>query len=237
MPRFFCENITSEKAVVEGGDAVHIAKALRMKVGDEVVLCDKKGYDYNCEITSIGEVVEFKVISSEKNLTEPSVKVTLYQCLPKSDKFEFIIQKAVEMGATKIVPVQSEFCIARGDKKSFEKKLERYNSIAEAAAKQCGRGIIPTVAPIIDFKKAVENAQDELKLIFYEHGGEMVSSVVDSQKSISIFIGSEGGFSQNEVELAEKSGIKTATLGKLILRCETAPIAALALIMHEYKIM
>ena len=172
-------------------------------------------------------------MSSEQSEAEPSVKVTLYQALPKGDKMEFIIQKAVEIGVTEIVPVISSRCVSRPDQKSLSKKILRWQKIAKQAAMQSGRGIVPKVKDAVPFEKGVENAKGE-KVIFYELGGESVRDILsDKQKEISIFIGSEGGFSGDEVDLVLKNGGRKATLGKRILRAETAPLVALTVIMYE----
>jgi 16S rRNA (uracil1498-N3)-methyltransferase len=146
---------------------------------------------------------------------------------------ELIIQKAVEIGVTKIVPVVSSRCVSRPDKKSLSKKIIRWQKIAKQAAMQSGRGIIPKIGECLSFKDAVENAKGE-KVIFYELGGESVKTILkNTPEEISIFIGSEGGFSSEEVSLVTENGGKRATLGKRILRAETAPLVALTLIMYE----
>jgi len=145
LPRFFIEDINSETAIISGADATHISKSLRMKVGEGITLCDMKGTDYFCEIQSIAEIVICRVVSTEKSKTEPSVKVTLYQAIPKLDKFEMIIQKAVELGVHEIVPVLTNRCISRPDSKTMGKKIERFSKISYEAAKQSGRGIIPHI--------------------------------------------------------------------------------------------
>lgn len=234
MPRFFIDNIVGEQAFIVGEDANHITKSLRMKLGDEVIVCDRNEVEHFCTIAQLGDTVVLDVSKSAPCENEPSVSVTLYQAMPKSDKMEFIIQKAVELGITEIVPIISSRCISRPDQKSMAKKLIRYNKIAESAAKQSGRGIIPKVLPTITFEKACETAaSDEAAMLFYELGGKRVSELISpANKSISFIIGSEGGFSEQEVEYAQKLGIETASLGKRILRCETAPIVALTIIMN-----
>lgn len=233
FPRFFSERIDDKMAVVSGDDARHISGSLRMKKGDMAVICNKNGIDFLCRLEIIGVECIFEVVSSQNNNAEPQVFVRLYQALPKGDKMDFIVQKAVELGASEIVPMLSERCISRPDIKSAAKKLERFNRIAYEAAKQCGRGKIPIVNELVDFKSAVLSLEaDEKGIFFYECGGERLDKIVSDDKKISIIIGSEGGFSEKEAEFAEKNGWKTATLGPRILRCETAPIAALSVLMN-----
>ena len=235
MPHFFVdEEIESSEYSLFGEDGRHIAKSLRMKQGENLTLCSPSGTVHNCVVEKVeGDFVGVRILSSEQSETEPSVKVTLYQALPKGDKMEFIIQKAVEIGVTEIVPVISSRCVSRPDQKSLSKKLLRWQKIAKQAAMQSGRGIVPKVKDAVPFEKGVENAKGE-KVIFYELGGESVKDILsDKQKEISIFIGSEGGFSSDEVDLVLKNGGRKATLGKRILRAETAPLVALTVIMYE----
>lgn len=234
-PRFFTENI-GKTAVITGADAAHISRVLRMKSGDLAIVCDGRKTDCLCRIiTADNACVELEILDKRENEAEPSVYLRLFQCLPKADKLEFIVQKAVELGASEIIPVISKRCVSRPDQKSGAKKLERYRRIAEEAAKQCGRGILPKVGETISFGEAVKEVNpDGLGLIFYECGGESLKSLAGGVKSgaIDVFIGCEGGFEESEVELALENGIKAATLGKRILRCETAPIAAISVLMN-----
>ena len=235
MPHFFVdEEIESKEYSLCGEDGRHIAKSLRMKEGENLTLCSPSGTVHNCVIQKAeGDFVEVRVLSSEQSEAEPNVKVTLYQALPKGDKMDFIIQKAVEIGVTEIVPVISSRCVSRPDQKSLNKKVVRWQKIAKQAAMQSGRGIVPKVSEAVSFKNGVENAKGE-KVIFYELGGESVREILsDKPKEISIFIGSEGGFSGEEVELVLKNDGRKATLGKRILRAETAPLVALTVIMYE----
>ena len=235
MPHFFVdEEIESSEYSLFGEDGRHIAKSLRMKQGENLTLCSPSGTVHNCVVEKVErDFVGVRILSSEQSEAEPSVKVTLYQALPKGDKMEFIIQKAVEIGVTEIVPVISSRCVSRPDQKSLSKKLLRWQKIAKQAAMQSGRGIVPKVKDAVPFEKGVENAKGE-KVIFYELGGESVKDILsDKPKEISIFIGSEGGFSGDEVDLVLKQGGRKATLGKRILRAETAPLVALTVIMYE----
>lgn len=234
MPRFFVDNISETEAKIAGADAVHIIKSLRMKVGEELILCDKKGFDYECVIDKIDESVICNILEKKKCISEPTCKVTLYQAFPKGDKFETIIQKCVELGINEIVPVLTARCISRPDQKSFAKKLERYNKIALEAAKQSGRGIIPKVNNIISFNEAIVRMKSEnTAIIFYEGGGQNINKLyIQNESNIGLMIGSEGGFEEAEIEYALKNDIIKVGLGPRILRCETAPIAALAIIMN-----
>ena len=157
MPRFFTQDITETGGCITGEDAKHIAKVLRMKVGDELTVCDTKGRDYDCMIEEIGAgEVRLKVLSVAPSQSEPDVRVHLYQAMPKADKMETIIQKAVELGAASITPVMTRRCVSRPDAKSMDKKLVRYNRIALEAAKQCGRGVVPPVLPLLELPQALE---------------------------------------------------------------------------------
>ena len=233
-PRFFAPN-DGERAIVTGEDAKHISAVLRMKIGDMAVICDNSENDCLCRIISLEkDAVEFEVLDCRRNEAEPKVNVTLFQCLPKGDKMDFIVQKAAELGAARVVPVLSKRCVSRPDNKSAAKKIQRWQKIAEEAAKQSGRGKIPQILPLTDFATAVkEYGQKGTGILFYECGGESLNKLVSPDlKEIGIFVGSEGGFGPEEAEFALSCGISAATLGKRILRCETAPVAALALLMN-----
>ena len=236
MPRFFTETIDENKGIITGDDAKHIAKVLRMKAGEKLVACDCQGKDYDCVISEVSdkqvELTVEKVYASE---TEPTVHVTLYQAMPKSDKMELIIQKAVELGVSAIVPVQTKRCVSRPDAKSMAKKLERYNRIALEAAKQCGRGRIPQVLPMLDYSEALtEMKKDERAFLFYENSTSSFRKELEQAvSSVSIMVGAEGGFEEDEVNRALEQGVASLSLGKRILRCETAPLAALSIIMYE----
>lgn len=234
MPRFFTDDIFENTAVISGSEAIHIGRSLRMRLGDEIIVC-KGGIEYVCVIKSISdEKVICEIISSHKTLAEPNIQLTLFQAVPKLDKLEFIVQKATELGAMRIVPVLTERCVSRPDAKSFAKKRERLQKIARQASMQSGRGIIPEVSDIISFESATEKMTNcDLSLMFYEMGGQSLSDIkMDGVKTISILIGSEGGFEEKEARLCCDKGIIPVGLGNRILRCETAPIAAISIIMH-----
>ncbi len=233
MAWFFTDENFEDKYIIEGEDAQHIRKSLRMKEGEELTLISPDGNEHLCVIDNLSEGVEVKVISSTPCLQEPTVKVTLYQGLTKGDKMDFIVQKAVELGVTEIVPTLTDRCISRPDEKSIKKKCERWQKIALGAAQQSRRGIVPKVKPMLTLKEAAEKAtEDEVSIVFYEGGGETIASLLkDNPKTVSIFIGSEGGFEESEIEYLVNRGTINATLGKRILRAETAPLAALSAIM------
>lgn len=235
-PRFFSDNIDpdSDTIVIDSEDAKHITSVLRLKKGDKAIICDKNCTDYLCELESGDKnYAEFRIIESKRNSAEPDVEITLFQAVPKNDKLDFIVQKATELGVTRIVPFISKRCVSKPDSKSAEKKVQRLQRICYEASKQCGRGIIPEVMPFTDFKSAVNSIDnDTTALIFYECGGEKIKNIDLSKKKIAIFIGSEGGFEKEEVEFAISKGFISAYLGERILRCETAPIAALAVLMN-----
>lgn len=234
---FTANNITSNQYILSGENAKHISKVLRMSKGEELTLITPNKMQCSCEVFSISsDSVTVDILSKKPCKNEPDVEITLYQALPKSDKMEFIIQKCVELGVTKIVPMISARCISRPDTKSIRKKRDRWQKIAMQAAMQSRRGIIPEVSDCVSFKTASELAKHHEQTIFlYEMGGKSVKSILDGKhpKSIGIFIGSEGGFEQSEADLIEKNGGSLATLGKRILRCETAPLAALSVIMYQ----
>lgn len=249
MPRFFIraeqvsESNDGVKLIsVRGDDAHHISHSLRMAIGEEITVCDMQKNVYVCKISGFfdGEV-QAEVIDEGKSDTEPERYVRLYQAIPKSDKLETIIQKSIECGASEIIPFSTERCIAKIEGKDIAKKAERHNKIAESAAKQCGRGIIPTVRETMKFKQAIDDAKkSDLVILCYEGDGtrslkNILRENTDA-RSISLIIGAEGGFSLNEVEYIRNTGAEIAGLGKRILRCETAPTFALACISYELEL-
>lgn len=237
MAWFFSEqNEINDRHIIFGEDAKHISKVLRMKKGENITLVTPVGMQYECVISKTdAQSVEVEVLSEKKCENEPDIFVTLYQALPKGDKMDYIVQKCVELGISRIVPVVSARCVSRPDEKSLEKKRLRWQKIALQAAMQSKRGIVPEVCDCVPFEKAVDLcSENDSNIIFYEEGGKPVKDILyGSPKALGMFIGSEGGFEKGEVELAEKSGASAATLGKRILRAETAPLAALSVIMYQ----
>lgn len=234
MPRFFKDEINEDNLCLTGADAHHVGFSLRMKPGEQLTLCCG-GIDYDCEISSItGDCVYLDLIEKHPCMAEPDINVTLFQAVPKLDKLEFIIQKSVELGVSRIVPVLTRRCISRPDSRDFEKKLKRLTKIAEEAAKQSGRGIIPEVTPIVSYKQALEMMGSlDKTIMFYEAEGGKPFGEVDfsGSKNIGLVIGSEGGFDADEVRMAVDAGTERVWLGKRILRCETAPITGLSILM------
>lgn len=243
MPRFFIENapqgfFDGDTIAVTGEDASHIAKVLRMKPGEKLTVCDCAGTDYNCEIVSPDpSAVTLKILGKEKSISEPDIKVTLYQGLPKGDKMELIIQKSVELGVSAIVPVMTLRSVSRPDAKSLAKKEERWNKIAAEAAKQSGRGLLPRVLPALSFNEAIKAmAAHTAAIMLYEKNGSSIKDELEKPgadfKSTGILIGPEGGFDETEAAYARENGVVTAGLGPRILRTETAPLCALSAIMY-----
>lgn len=233
MQKLFVENINDEKIILDGESARHIAKSLRMKVGDVICVTDGGGDDYGCQIEEITkDEVVLKVCYKQACESEPSCRVTIYQGVPKSSKMEDIIQKCVELGVCKIVPTLTKRCVSRPDDKAAGKKNQRYQKIALEAAQQSGRGIVPKIENMKTLRQAIAEDESDVKIVLYEGGGEKLADIVKPDtESVSVFIGPEGGFEQEEVEQIEASGGVRATLGKRILRTQTAPVAALTAIM------
>lgn len=233
MPRFFIPTPPEGQAVITGEDAVHIGRSLRMRCGEQLTLCCD-GVDYLCEIESMtSSEVYCRVLSSAPSETEPRLKLTLFQALPKSDKMEFIVQKAVELGICRIVPVVTARCVSRPDEKSLEKKVSRWQKIALSAAQQSGRGIVPEVCAAVSFEECLLLCGEQERAFFcYEGGGESLRGAeLSDVRTAALVIGPEGGFEESEAEAARSAGLTVTTLGKRILRCETAPLAAITAIM------
>ena len=228
-------NILGGMAIMKGRDAEHV-RVLRLRPGEDMIICDGQGTDYKCRLVKADkEQVEAEVIEVVRCPAEPSVKVTVLCGLPKGDKTDYIIQKSVEAGAEEILFFNSDRCVARPDKP--EKKLERWQRIAEEAAKQSGRGIIPQVGWAGDFAGALDGAvKKELGLFMYETGErEALNDVLGANSGIAsaaIITGPEGGFAQFEADLARIAGLHICSMGERILRCETAPVVALTAVMY-----
>lgn len=242
MYNFFVkdENFWDDKAIIEGEDYNHLVNVLRMSVNQELQICNKQtGKSFQAIIETIEkEKVICKILSENDNL-EPTTKITLYQGVPKSDKFEFIIQKSTELGVSRIVPVEMKFCVAKIN--NIDKKMLRWNKIVEAAAKQSKRNVIPNISNPINVKGLCEELQEyDLVLLAYE--GEKENSIKaclsnnKEAKSIAIIVGPEGGLDYIEVEKLVENGAKCVSLGKRILRTETAPITILSMILYEFEL-
>lgn len=230
--RYFTSDITGTTARLTGADAHHLAVVLRARAGEEVTVCDGAGTDYVCRVARADrDEVELEIISSTPSASEPSVEVTLYVGYPKQEKLEHIIQKATELGASRVVPFFSRFCVAAP--KNEEKKNIRYRRIAFEAAKQSGRGRVPEVAMPLTFDEALRDAASCGVVLFCDEAGgvPLHSRLGDAAKSVAIITGSEGGFSREEAQKAAEAGFAPVGLGPRILRCETAPLAALSVVM------
>ena len=233
MPRFFIDGTADGRAYLAGADAHHIAKALRMRPGEALTLCDGKGTDFDGVLETVTDrQVTVRISASRPSQAEPTLAVTLYQGLPKGDKMDWIIQKAVELGVTAVVPVATRRSVARLEGKA-DKKQERWQRIAAEAAGQCGRGMLPSVERPLSWSQALSRLSGEPALVFYEGGGRPLRELVTpSTRRLSVFVGPEGGFDPEEIDAIRRQGGGVATLGPRILRCETAPLAALTLLMH-----
>ena len=238
MARFFMAgtNLAGGTAILRGRDAEHV-KVLRMRPGEDMIICDGAGTDYKCRLVRAEkDEAEAEILEVVPCKSEPDCKVTLLCGLPKgSDRSDYIIQKGVEAGACEILFFQSDRCVAKPE--NIEKKAERWQRIAEEAAKQSGRGIIPQVRWVGEFAEALNEAnQKELKLFMYETGErEALSTVLNANSgaaSAAIITGPEGGFAPFEAELAKIVGFRICSMGERILRCETAPIVALTAVMY-----
>ena len=239
MTRFFIEpeQMTSQFLVLTGENAAH-AKVLRLKAGEHVLVCDGEGNECECTVSDISQDrISLVVNSRQESVSEAKVKVSVYMAFPKGDKLEHVIQKATELGAYEIVAFPSSRCVSRPDSKSLAKKLERWQKIAASAAEQSGRGRIPQVVVVESYKDALLRASAADKaLLFYENEQATTLKMALSNgaySSVSLLTGPEGGLEPTEVELAKTYGLSVCTLGKRILRCETAPLCALSAVMYD----
>ncbi len=239
MPKFFVppENISGGFITINADNSVHIKRVLRMRCGESLTVSDGTGTDYECEITDMADGIVCKILDMTKNATEPNIRVTLYQALPKASKMEYIIQKTTELGIVKIVPCTLSRCVVKLDGKEAAKKTARWQKIAAEAAKQSGRGIIPEVAEVMSFDAALAALSRHGKA-FVPYEGEKSGRLrevltADKCEDIAFMIGPEGGFSPEEIAALRAAGIASVTLGPRILRTETAGEATLAMIMYE----
>ncbi len=238
MARFFVdqEDIGQDTILLTGENAQH-AKVLRLKTGEEVLVCDGKGNECVCKVVDFdpGEVT-LDILERRASVTEASVKVSIYMAFPKADKLEHVIQKATELGAYEIVAFPSGRCISKPDEKSLKKKLERWQKIAASAAEQSGRGRIPEVVVLGSYAEALRRAAScDKALMFYEneHATTLRMALESGEfQTVSLLTGPEGGLEEKEVEQAKSAGLQICTLGSRILRCETAPLCALSAVMY-----
>ena len=244
MPRFFLSSGMPESDLLQitGDDAKHISFSLRMRLGEHLTVCDGMGTDYVCRITAMdGQTVTLAILSSCKTTTEPPVKIRLYQSVPKGDKFEYVTQKAVELGVSEIVPVYSSRCIVKPDAKSEEKRVARLSRIAEEAAKQCGRGIIPRVLPHMAYKDAVKTCGKDAFVCYEDERAFSLKSYLcdfseKGAQTLSFFVGPEGGYAPEEIALARENGLPSVKLGPRILRSETASGFVLSAIAYAFEL-
>ena len=243
MYKFFVEDnqINNDKIVINNDDYNHIANVLRMKKGDTILITNKNSKEtFNCEIEEVksNEIV-CNILNKENKKVELQVKIDLYQGLPKADKMEYIIQKSVELGVNKIVPVNMKYCIAKI--KDEEKKNIRWNKISEVAAKQCKRNIIPKIDKSINMDTLYNEIKKyDLVIVAYENEENITLKTALREsakiKNIAVVVGPEGGFSLEEVDKLRENGAKIVSLGNRILRTETAPIALLSMLVYEYEL-
>ncbi len=245
MYQFFVEpsQIQGKKIIITGSDVNHIRNVLRMKPGEEIAVSNGiDGREYRC---GIEEFAEDTVVCTLRFIKEEGVElpceIYLFQALPKADKMELIVQKAVELGVHEIIPVAAKRCVVKLDEKKAAGKVNRWQGISEAAAKQSRRGVIPVVRAPVSFREAVETARDmDVRLIPYElakdmsHTRSLIEAVEPGQR-IAVFIGPEGGFEESEIQAALAAGIEPVTLGRRILRTETAGLAVLSWLMYHLE--
>ena len=235
MAWFFAnDDLTTEYYTITGEDASHIARSLRMKIGETLTLCTPDGRRHECEITGITrDDVTVRILNSTECEQEPDVHVNLFIALMKGDKIDDVVQKAVELGAGEITPFLSARCISRPDEKSMSKKLARWQKIADNAASQSRRGVIPRVNPCVSLRDIPDIVKDtDMSVVFYECGGRKLRELIPEKAgSVALITGAEGGFEQEEIDFLSEKSIEAATLGKRSLRAQTAPVAALCAVM------
>lgn len=238
MTRFFVspEHTHMQQVILTGENAAH-GKVLRLKAGEQVLICDGMGTECVCTVQSCSED-EICLCVQERRLceNEPAVRVSVYMAFPKADKLEHVIQKATELGAYEIVAFPAARCVSRPDEKSLKKKLERWQKIAAAASEQSGRGIIPKVVVLQSYHEALERAsKSDIAILFYENEQAVtLRMALEKQccRTVSLMTGPEGGLEEAEVQQARQAGLEICTLGKRILRCETAPLCAVSAVMY-----
>ena len=238
MTRFFVkpEEMQPDFMVLTGENAAH-AKVLRLKAGEEVLVCDGAGREALCAVSDVSPgQIGLVVKNTADSASEAAVRVSVYMAFSKGDKLEHVIQKATELGACEIVAFPSSRCVSRPDEKSLGKKLERWQKIAASASEQSGRGVIPQVLTVGSYKEALQRAAEaDMPILFYENEQATTLRMALEEKpfkSVSLLTGPEGGLEEKEVAQAAEAGLKVCTLGKRILRCETAPLCALSAVMY-----
>lgn len=245
MNRFFINSNHvggSHIEITDRDDIHHISCVLRLKNGEKIVVGDSKGFDYICEISKIErDSILLYILDKQKGCREPDIRISLYQGIPKQGKLELIVQKSVELGVEKIIPVFMERSVVK-ETPRFTKKIERFNVVAKEAAKQCQRSFIPTVSGAVEFMQILEDFKEFDAVVFpYEEEENFTvrnyleqirKNTIDSVKNVALIIGPEGGFSKGEASALIEKGIKPVSLGKTVLRTETAAIAALSMLIY-----
>ncbi len=244
MPRFFVDEsqIVNDKIILDKENSNHLSKVLRSKIGDKIDICNKKETDFECEIVEISKnEVVLKILNEYKNKTEPNIKVTLFQALPKASKMELIIEKCVEIGVSEITPIETIFCTAKKNDKA-ENKIARWQKISESASKQCNRGIIPKINNVMNIKD-IKDEVDKFDIFLVAYEKEKDVKIKDYLKdienkninNIGIMIGSEGGFSEEEIDYLKELNIESISLTNRILRTETASLFLLTILMYQLE--
>lgn len=239
MTRFFTSSeAMTDDIIILTGENAHHARVLRLKKGEQVLVCDGEGHECLCTVLEPeGDRFPLEVLQRREAGSEPKVAVSVYMAFPKADKLEHVIQKATELGAAEIVAFPGSRSVFKADAKTIGKKLERWQKIAASAAEQSGRGVIPEVLVLSSYREALERAKTaDLGILFYEHERALTLRMALSKtpyRTVSILTGPEGGLSDGEVEQAADAGLQVCTLGSRILRCETAPLCALSAIMYD----
>ena len=242
MDRFFVEkkniNLGNNTCIIEGEDVKHISKVLRCKIGEEIEVCDKDNSEYICEITNISkDLVELNILNKVDIKREADVRVKLYQGLPKGPKMEMILQKLTEVGVDEIILVQTKRSVVKVDDKKEDKKIERWERIIYEAAKQSKRGIIPKLRGVLSFKEALEDMKNnDMNICPYENERTVsIKKAIQNSdiKNIGIFVGPEGGITEEEIESVQEIGSHVVSLGPRILRTETASVVASSIVLYE----
>lgn len=243
MYQFFVteEQIGREFITITGGDVNHIKNVLRMRSGETIRVSNQKGQDYFCKISEVGEdFVQADILETKAATTELPGKIYLFQGIPKGDRMEHVIEKAVELGVYEIIPVRMRYCVVKLDDKKQQAKLKKWQALAMAAAKQSKRSMVPNIHPVMSYKEAIAYAfQSEACLIPYENengmeGTKAALKKIRGKESVSILIGPEGGFAPEEIEAVKSRG-EVISLGKRILRTDTAAITAMSMVMMEME--
>lgn len=243
MYQFFVDDaqIGREFVTITGGDVNHIKNVLRMKAGEKIRISNQQGRDYYCEISEVTDTfVQADILNEDAASTELPSKIYLFQGIPKGDRMETVIEKAVELGVYEIIPVAMKYCVVKLDAKKEAAKVARWQKQAEAAAKQSKRSIIPKIHPVMSYKEAVEYAmQCDVRLVPYENergmqGTREALSTIKAGTSVSVMIGPEGGFAEDEIAQV-KDSMQVISLGKRILRTDTAGIAVMSMLMLELE--